>query len=83
MGVKNHIGRIIMTSKSSTIIPAEIFPDFMYLFIKSYTGVKINARIKPTIIEIKTGLRTKKANNTKSMKRITVAAFLKIESYIL
>ena len=83
IGVKNHIGRIMMTSKSKTIIPAEIFFEGTYLSIKSYTGVKIKARIKPTIIEIKTGLSTKIANTVKSVKRITVAVFLKTWSDIL
>src|SRR3989338_8614254 len=58
IGVKNHKGKIIIISKTATIIPAVIFCDFMYLLVKSYTGVKINAKIMPTIIEIKTGLRT-------------------------
>ena len=73
----------MMTSKSKTIIPAEIFFEGTYLSIKSYTGVKIKARIKPTIIEIKTGLSTKIANTVKSVKRITVAVFLKTWSDIL
>ena len=69
-----------MTTSKRQIIETERFFEGTYLFIHFWTGLNINARIHPIIIESKIGLRRKKDKTASNARIMFVITFLKYSS---
>jgi hypothetical protein len=77
IGVKNHNGKAISKINMKQIKIAERFFDLVNLRVQLYTGVKINAKINPTIIDNKIGFNKKKDKTKRAITILVVITFLK------
>ena len=76
IGVKNQIGKKIITAKTPQIMKAEIFFEWIFLVSQVYAGSNIKARIIPKMIESKIGLRIRKDRTISTAKMSADIIFL-------
>ena len=77
IGVKNQRGKTINKINKKHTKKAEIFLDLVVLKNQLYTGVNINAKRTPKIIDNKIGFNKRKVKTIKTAKIIIVMTFLK------
>jgi hypothetical protein len=77
IGVKNHKGKNINKINNTQINPADKFCNLVILNIQLYTGLNINAKIIPTIIDSNIGFNKKKDKTIRTPKIIVVTILLK------